>query len=365
VSLREIQARSLLRRQKRVDSWFLSRCGLNLYRGCGHDCAYCDGRAEKYAVQGEFGSDVEVKVNAVELLRSELADAPRRKQLPRSGFVLLGGGVGDSYQPAEERYGLARRALELLLELGRPVHVLTKSTLVERDLDLLIRIHERSRALVSMSFSSVDERLSALFEPGVPPPSERLAVLSRFHAAGLPVGMYLLPVLPFLTDSRQMLERSIERAGEAGAGFVVCGGLTLKAGRQLEHLLSLLRGLDPALEAQYRRLYRGDRWGRAAGAYSAALERRFYSLARHHRVPPRIPPALYAGILDPADRAVVTLEHLDHLLRLRGERSPYGEAARLVAGRPELASEGPAGAAVLDELRRTGRCALLESLLTG
>ena len=145
-------AKSLLRRQKRVDSWFLSRCGMNLYRGCGHDCAYCDGRAENYAVEGEFGAEVEVKVNAVELLRRELAPAPRRRGSAPSGFVLLGGGVGDSYQPAEERYGLARRALELLLELGRPVHVLTKSALVERDLDLLARIHERSRAIVSMSF---------------------------------------------------------------------------------------------------------------------------------------------------------------------------------------------------------------------
>ncbi len=143
VTLREIPARSLLRKQKRVDSWFLSRCGMNLYRGCGHDCAYCDGRAEKYAVEGEFGAEVEVKVNAVELLRRELGPAARRRESAPSGFVLLGGGVGDSYQPAEERYGLARRALELLLELGRPVHVLTKSALVERDLDLLARIHER------------------------------------------------------------------------------------------------------------------------------------------------------------------------------------------------------------------------------
>jgi len=378
VTWREIPARSLLRRQKRVDSWFLSRCGMNLYRGCGHDCAYCDGRAEKYAVEGEFGAEVVVKVNAVELLRRELAPTPRRRESAPSGFVLLGGGVGDSYQPAEERYELARRALELLLELGRPVHVLTKSALVERDLDLLARIHQRSRAIVSMSFSSVDRQISARFEPGVPPPAKRLEVLSRFRRAGIPVGMYLMPVLPFLTDTEQMLERTMEQAAEAGVGFIVFGGLTLRPGRQQEHFLSVLRGIRPDLEERCRRLYPGDKWGRAAGGHFAALERRFGALARRHRVPPRMPPGLYAGILNPADRAVVTLKHLDHLLRLRGERSSFGEAARTVARQPELACEAqqdlfpgrgaglaPAAVAVLDELRRTGRSTLLESLLGG
>ena len=162
-SWREVRAKSLLRKGSRVDSWFLAGCGLNLYRGCAHDCAYCDGRAEKYAVEGEFGREVAVKVNAPELLRRELAP-PRGRAASAgrapAGYVLLGGGVGDSYQPAEERYRLARSALELLLELGRPVHVLTKSILVER-------------------------------------------------------------------------------AVEAGVGFIVFGGLTLRPGRQQEHFLSV------------------------------------------------------------------------------------------------------------------------------
>jgi hypothetical protein len=190
--------------------------------------------------------------------------------------------------------------------------------------------------------------------------------------------MYLMPVLPFLTDTEEMLERTVERAVEAGVGFIVFGGLTLRPGRQQEHFLSVLRGIRPDLEERCRRLYPGDKWGRAAGGHFAALERRFGALARKHRVPPRMPPGLYAGILSPADLAVVTLEHLDHLLRLLGERSSFGEAARIVARQPELACEAqqdlfpgrgagpaPAAAAVLDELRRTGRSTLLESLLGG
>jgi DNA repair photolyase len=376
VTVREVRARSLLRRQKHIDSWFLSGCGMNLYRGCLHDCAYCDGRSESYAVAGGFGEEVEVKINAVELLRRELAPLPRRRGLPPPGFVLLGGGVGDSYQPPEERYRLARGALELLLEMGRPVHVLTKSTLVERDLGLLARIHERSRAIVSMSLSSTDERLSSLFEPGVPPASARLAVLSSFRRVGIPTGVFLMPVLPFLSDGEEALERALEQAAEAGVRFLVFGGLTLKPGRQQEHFLAALRAFRPELEEGYRKLYPGDRWGRAAGAYYGALERRFGVLARKHRLPPRIPPALYEGLLPPAERAVVVLEHLHYLLQLRGEQSAYRAAARTLASDPALAAaeqldlfpaEGLSAeaAAVLGELRRTGRCRLLEDLLAG
>jgi DNA repair photolyase len=374
VTIREVRAKSLLRRQKRIDSWFLSRCGLNLYRGCAHNCAYCDGRAEKYAVQGEFGAEVEVKVNAVELLRLELAPPRRSGAGPGpAGYVLLGGGVGDSYQPAEERYRLARAALETLLQMGKPVHVLTKSTLVERDLDLLLSIHGRSRAILSMSFSCADDALAAGFEPGVPAPSARLRLLERAKREGLPTGLFLMPALPFLTDTEELLGRTLREAEGVGVDFVVFGGLTLKPGRQKEHYLAVLAGFRPELAERTRSLY--PEGGQEPKGYAGQIRRRFAALAAAHRLPTRIPPGLYAGLLSPAERAVVTLEHLHYLLELRGRPSPYGGAARQVADHPELAEAGqldlfPFGleleaAQVLQELRRTGRCELLESLLNG
>jgi len=373
VTLREVRAKSLLRKGPRVDSWFLAGCGMNLYRGCVHDCAYCDGRAEKYAVEGEFGREVAVKLNAPELLRREL-DPPRRRGPQPSGYILLGGGVGDSYQPAEERYRLARAALGVLLELGRPVHVLTKSTLVERDLDLLLAIHARARVIVSMSFSCVDDGLADRFEPGVPAPSERLRLLERCRRAGLPTGMFLMPVLPFLTDTEEALGRTIRGAAEAGVGFIVFGGLTLKPGRQKEHFLGVLSAFRPELAERYRRLY--PERGQAPGRYDREILRRFAAIAGAARIPARIPPELYEGLLSPAERALVALEHLQYLLELRGQDSPFGDAAKALAARPEVAEPGqldlfpaaglaPAAAEVLAELRRTGKCAQLERLLRG
>ena len=102
----EIQAKSVLIKRKHIDSWFVSLYGMNLYRGCQHNCAYCDGRAEGYYVEGEFGRDIWVKINAPEILRRELDPARRRKPL-KGGYFFLGGGVGDSYQPLEETYDLS------------------------------------------------------------------------------------------------------------------------------------------------------------------------------------------------------------------------------------------------------------------
>ncbi len=122
--IREIEAKSILRKHKRIDSWFVSQYGMNLYRGCSHNCVYCDGRSEGYYVEGELGEDITVKVNAVDILGRELN--PKRKRIPlKRSYIMLGGGVGDSYQPIEKKYQLSRGALQLIDEYNFPVHVLT------------------------------------------------------------------------------------------------------------------------------------------------------------------------------------------------------------------------------------------------
>ncbi len=97
VVIREVNAKSILRKHKKIDSWFLTNYSMNLYRGCAHNCVYCDGRSEKYQVDGEFGRDVIVKINAIDLLHKEI-NRNNKKMLLKLGFIGLGGGVGDSYQ---------------------------------------------------------------------------------------------------------------------------------------------------------------------------------------------------------------------------------------------------------------------------
>jgi DNA repair photolyase len=373
VSVQEIQAKSILIKRKYIDSWFVSRYGMNLYRGCLHNCAYCDGRAERYYVEGEFGRDVCVKINAPEILRRELDPARRRKPL-KGGYFFLGGGVGDSYQPLEQNYRLSRRALELMAEFDYPVKILTKSTLVRRDLDLLERINRQSRALVCFSISSVDERIARIYEPGVPSPAQRLDTLKSFKARDIPCGLFLLPVIPFLTDTEELIDRALRAAMDAGVDYLIFGGMTLKEGRQSGYFLRHLARHHAELVSEYRKIYRGDPWGQATGEYYRSLNERFRRIACNYNLPLRMPPELFGDLLDERDRIVVILDQMDYLFRLRGKASVYGRAARAIARMAEpilnqLQSGKPLPGinakvrALIDEILETGTAEQYEQLL--
>jgi len=324
--IREIEAKSILRKHDKIDSWFISHYGMNLYRGCIHNCVYCDGRSEKYYVDGEFGCDVAVKVNAVEVLRREFD--PRRKRTPfKKSFIMIGGGVGDSYQSAEKKYQLTRKVLGLMYESNFPVHLLTKSTLVRRDIDILKKINEKNRVIVSFSFSSADDEISAIFEPGVPPPSERLETIEFFKNEGIACGMFLLPVIPFVTDNPELMEKTIRMADNVGVDFIIFGGMTLKDGKQKEYFFEKLQGDYLGLIPRYQSIYQGDKWGNAVGEYYDYINKTFNTIAKKYKIPKRIPPALYRDVLSENDLVVVMLEHMDYLLKLEGKKSTYGYAA--------------------------------------
>ena len=364
MTLREIEAKTILRKHKKIDSWFLSHYGMNLYRGCTHNCVYCDGRSEGYYVDGEFGEDVAVKVNAIEILRRELN--PRRKRTPfKRSYIMLGGGVGDSYQPIEEKYQLSRKALQLIHGYNFPVHVLTKSTLVKRDVDVLKEINKRNRAIVSFSFSSVNDEISAIFEPGVPPPSERLDTLAFFKKEGIACGMFLLPVIPFITDAPRFMEDSIKRASELNLDFIIFGGMTLKAGRQKDYFLKVLRKNYPDLLVEYENIYKKNKWGEATGEYYSLINQTFNILAKKFKIPRRIPLELYKDILSENDLVVVMLEHIDYLLKLEGKKSPYSYAAYSISQLKEPLSTTKDSLQTLKGVGKTTERIILEILETG
>ena len=326
MTIREVEAKSILRKQKKIESWFLTSYGMNLYRGCRHNCVYCDGRAEKYQVDGEFGEDVAVKVNAIDLLQREL-DPKRKRTSFRKGYVGVGGGVGDSYQPAEKKYELTRKTLQLLYEKNFPVHVLTKSTLVRRDIDILKQINKKTRAIVSFSFSSADDEISAIFEPGVPPPSERLETIKMFKEEGVFCGMYLMPVIPFITDTREKIEETVRKASDVGVDFIIFSGMTLKEGRQKDYYFDVLKNHYPGLIVDYHNIYRGDKWGSATRSYYDSINLMFNVIATAYKMPMRIPLSLFNDILSENDLVVVLLEHIDYFLKMKGKKSPFGYAA--------------------------------------
>ena len=373
--IQEIQAKSILRQQKKIDSWFLSYYGMNLYRGCIHNCVYCDGRAEKYQVEGEFGKDISVKTNAIELLDKELDPNRKRKSMPK-GFVILGGGVCDAYQPIENKYKLSRQTLELIYKYKHPVHILTKSTLIERDIDLLKKINEQNKAIVSFSFSSADDKISRIFEPGVQSPTERLATINKMKKAGISCGMFLMPVIPFITDTPKMIEQTLKKGKEAGIDFVVFGTMTLKAGRQKDYFINVLKEHFPELVSQYEMIYLKDsQWGESSLEYNKSVHEVFDKIATAYEIPKRIPPTIYKDIVTQNDLVIVILEQLDYLTKLKSKKSPYGYAAyslsKITIPINNLSPEellniqgiGPVTLKIIQEIIRTGKCSYYESLI--
>lgn len=374
MTVKEIEVKSILRKNNKIDSWFISYYGMNLYRGCTHNCIYCDGRSEGYYVDGEFGRDVVVKINAIDVLRRELD--PKRKRTPfKQSYIMVGGGVGDSYQPIEKKYELTRKTLRFLYENNWPVHLLTKSTLVKRDIDILKKINEKNRAIVSFSFSSADDEISSIFEPGVPLPSERLKTIEFLKNEGIACGMFLLPVIPFVTDKPHLLEETIRMAKDAGVDFIIFGGMTLKEGKQKDYFFETLKKTYPELIAEYHHIYRGDKWGNAIGEYYESINQTFNAIAKKYKIPKRVPPALYRDILSENDLVIVILEHIDYLLKLEGKKSPYGYAAYSISKLNESLSSiknelqqikgvGEVTERIILEILNTGNSSYYEKLLT-
>ncbi|OGS22017.1 MAG: hypothetical protein A2252_05930 [Elusimicrobia bacterium RIFOXYA2_FULL_39_19] len=326
MKINEITVKSLLRKHKKIDSWFITHQSMNLYRGCSHRCVYCDGQAEGYYVTEKFGEEVAVKINAPEILKKELD--PHRKRTPiKKSYLNLGGGVSDSYQTLEEKYELCRKVLGVACDFGMPVSILTKSVLVKRDLDLIKQIHQQSGAIVSFSFSSMDDDLTSIFEPGASAASQRLEAIKYFKQNGIPSGIFLMPVIPFITDSPALLEKAARKAREAGADFIIFGGMTLKEGRQKENFRKTLFDYYPRLELEYQNLYTKDKYGLAKDEYYQSLNETFAVIAKKYNIPLRLPLKLFKNLLNENDLAIVILEHMDYYLKLSGNRSPYGYAA--------------------------------------
>jgi len=188
--------------------------------------------------------------------------------------------------------------------------------------------------------------------------------------------MFLLPVIPFITDTAELMEESVSKAKEAGVDFIIFGGMTLKEGRQQEHFYNALRKTHPDLVAEYQKIYRGSEWGEATKEYYDLINRRFNSIAKKYQMPKRIPPALYRDILDQNDLVVVMLEHIDYLLKLEGKPSSFGYAAYSISQLKEPLSNlkddlqkikgvNKAIEPVILEILETGSSSYYENLLMG
>lgn len=253
VTFHEVQAKSVLNRVG-DRSAVPFEWTINPYRGCSHACVYCFARKTHTYLDLDAGPDFDnqlvVKVNAAEVLRAELSKASWQRH-----HVAMGTNT-DPYQRAEGRYQLMPGIISALADSGTPFSILTKGTLLARDIGRLKDASRQVKIGMGISLALTDASLAKRLEPGTPAPKARLQLISRLREAGLPCGVMAMPILPWLTDSDEALNSLFGQLAEAGATGVTAGPLHLRPGAR-EWFMAWLAKDHPHLVGQYRRLYSG------------------------------------------------------------------------------------------------------------
>ena len=280
--------KTILNKAKRADHWFWSRYSAYPYIGCQHGCAFCYCRERKYSPYDDphdFAYQIKVKENAPELLERALRRAP-------VDVVFTG-----DYQPAERKFGISRRMLEVCRDLGFPVFVLERSPLVLRDLDLLREIHQKAHAVVAFSIISTADAPGAArvrrIENLAPTAEKRLAAMEKFAAAGITTGTCAMPLLPELCDDEATLELLVRQTREHGGQFVLAGGLTL-ADQQRNYFMGELASDMPDLAARYETMYPAGSYG-PSQAVMRRVANRVRELCASYGIRDRVPRPIVAG----------------------------------------------------------------------
>ena len=227
---------------------------LNPYQGCAHGCHYCFARNYSYFQNLDPGRDfsdiVFAKVNLPEVLHHELSRRSWRREEVTIGTAT------DPYQPIEGKYRLTRRCLEVLYRKRNPISLITKGTLVVRDVDILSELSRNAACTVLFSITTMDKTLGRRLEPGTSPPLKRLQAMQKLVSAGINAGVILAPVVPGITDETENLTEVVRAAAQHGARFLHSNVLFLKEGTK-QHFLNFLQDQYPRLVTPYRGVYSG------------------------------------------------------------------------------------------------------------
>lgn len=246
-----IAAKTIVTRNKST-AWFGTEYNMNIYKGRCHGCIYCDSRSDCYHVDN-FDT-VRAKENALMIIRDDL----RRKV--KTGVVGTGA-MSDPYNPFEKKLQLTRHALELIDAYEFGAAIATKSALITRDIDILKSIKEHSPVLCKITITCADDKLAGMLEPNVSSSSERFEAIAELNQNGIYAGILMMPILPFINDTKENIMGIVRNAKEAGARFIYPAlGMTLRQNQRewyLDHLEKLFpgRNLKKLYDSRYGSSY--------------------------------------------------------------------------------------------------------------
>lgn len=301
----EKTVKKALKKDLFVDLFSCAKYRMSPYMACAHGCLYCDGRAEKYFVQGEFDRDIVIRQNLPDLLKEEIP------KLRETGTVSIGSGITDVYQPVEAEEKLMRRCGEILLQTDLPVSVLTKSALIQRDMDIWSRVNEKNGFILAMSLTTENDDLRRIFEPHAASVPERLATIKAFKEKGCAVGVLAMPFLPMINDATKEIRSLFATLADLKVDFIIPGSLTLRPGAQKATFFTALERHFPDKVADYKKLYGANQSsGMANPGYLRDFHQRIRPLLRNAAIPHFIPHRLIRSRLPVYDEIYLLLHQM-------------------------------------------------------
>ena len=260
---KEIEVKSVLNKTKKRDKWFLDDYTFNPYSSCSFNCLYCYIRGSKYGSNLE--QSLSVKTNAIELLDKQLANRAKKKQY---GIIVLSSAT-DPYIQIEQKYELTRQALEVIRKHKFPVHMITKSDMIVRDFDLLKEIDRGAilpsdlpqlnrGVMISFSFSTIQDEIGKIFEPGAALPSERIAAIKDTVNQGFLTGVSLMPLIPYISDTTEQLNQTFSLFKKIGIDYVFPATITLFGNGKADSKTLMLNAINkhyPELIKKYENFF--------------------------------------------------------------------------------------------------------------
>ncbi len=291
---REINVTSVLNKTKKRDKWFLDDYTVNMYSACSFNCLYCYIRGSKYGENLE--QSLSVKINALEILEKQLASRAKKGQY---GIIVLSSAT-EPYLNLEKDYELTRGALQLIAKYKFPVHIITKSDLIERDFDIIERIDKTAMipndiqglhngAIISFSFSTLDDQVAKIFEPGATSPSKRLNTLRKTINNGFLAGVSMMPLLPFISDTTEHLELLFSTFKEANVNHLFPATITLFGNGKADSktlVLNAIRNHYPELENRYLNYFKNGY--EMPSYYQKAFNRKMKEMCNEYQINNRI-----------------------------------------------------------------------------
>lgn len=292
VTYQEKEFKSILNKHKFIDSWFWDRYTINLYNGCQFGCVYCDARSERYYLPVDFDTNIIIKKAPATLLDKRLTNA---KTLLKDVVALSG--TSDPYQPVEIKFKNTLSCLEVLKKHNYPVHIITKSKLVLRDLELIDEIGKICWACISITITTPNPEIAKFLERKTPTPQTRFEMIKTIKekTKHIQAGILFIPLVPYLCDSDEVFEEMVKNAKTKGADYILFGGGMTMRDVQAIWFLGHLKERYPLLIEKYEQLYKFkyrledyDGTYEPTRSYIINIHKKLFALCEKYNIPYRI-----------------------------------------------------------------------------